>query len=262
VTLSRAVLALLRRTLRLFGQELVPTHQVPERTLAGLQATEFALVFDIGANRGDFLHWSLRRYRFLEMHCFEPLPEPFAELQSLARRSSRLDRRVWAHNVALGDRAEDAIMFAHREHLVSSSLLATTARTLELFPQAQKQQSTTIRTERLDDFVAQHGIVIAHPTLVKMDVQGFENRVIEGGLKVLAQCHVLIIEINFERLYEGQASFREIFLALDELGFEYRGNLDQLYANDGKIISCDCMFVSSAFGALSRPRLGHEGFPH
>lgn len=249
LTPSRVFQALLRRAVRLLGLELVQRQQVPERSLAGLNRVEYQLVFDIGANRGDFIRYAQGVFRFREMHCFEPLEEPFRELQTVASTYSQPGKTIHAHPVALGEENGETVMHFHSDHSVSSSLLAATDRTGELFPQSRLHEQRIIRQARLDDYVRQTGIVIRSPFFIKMDVQGFEDRVIQGGREVVAKADLIMLEINFEQLYQGQASFRQLFDLLDELQFSYQGNVAQLYSDDGRILSADCLFYGPRFSS-------------
>jgi len=52
-----------------------------------------------------------------------------------------------------------------------------------------------------------------------------------------------ILEVCLDKLYEGQAEFKEITELLYELGFKYAGNLNQTYADDGHVIFIDAVFV-------------------
>lgn len=247
-TLQWFFLGVCRRSLRyLFGYELIKTHEVPERTVAGLQHLTFEIVLDIGANDGNFLRWAHRHFAFKEMHCFEPLPGPYRDLVKLTKGLSGRRCKIFPHNVGLGSRAEKTKIFLHREHSMSSSLLTSTQKNLDLYPSIEAQEEVEIEIETLDDFFARRGLSVASPCLIKMDVQGFENRVIEGGLKTIAQAQVLILEINFEKMYNGQATFKEIHQVLDDMNFVYRGNLAQLCAKDGTILACDAIFYSETF---------------
>jgi hypothetical protein len=79
--------------------------------------------------------------------------------------------------------------------------------------------------------------------LVKLDVQGYEDRVIKGGCATLARARACIVEANIEALYEGQARFPDLLLAMGELGFRYSGNLDQTYDDDGQVVYFDAVFT-------------------
>ncbi|MBS2038460.1 FkbM family methyltransferase [bacterium] len=247
LTPSRLLQAFLRRAVRPFGLELVDKQQVPERTLAGLNHIEFQILLDIGANRGDYIHYARRVLKFREMHCFEPLPGAYRQLQDTARRLAVPGLKIQTHNLGLGEENTETLIFHHPNHSVSSSLLPTTAQTGDLFPASREQEQCKIRLARLDDYVFENQIEMRSPSLIKMDVQGFENRVIAGGAQTVGSADVLQIEINFASLYQGQASFRELFEQLHQLGFSYRGNLAQLYSQDGQILSADCLFYHQRF---------------
>ena len=80
--------------------------------------------------------------------------------------------------------------------------------------------------------------------LIKVDVQGFEDKVIAGGVETFKKAKVVLIENSFVELYESQPLFDDIYMKLKELGFEYRGALQQKIAkNTGQIISEDSMFI-------------------
>jgi len=88
---------------------------------------------------------------------------------------------------------------------------------------------------------------IDEPLLVKIDVQGFEDRVISGGRSTLGRAAVVIVESSFEHLYDGQVLFDEINDAMRRIGFCYRGNMAQLRSpDDGRVLQCDAIFVRCA----------------
>ena len=80
--------------------------------------------------------------------------------------------------------------------------------------------------------------------LIKLDVQGYEDRVIKGGKKILKKAKALILEVNLDSLYQQQATFNEIIQMLDDLGYSYGGNFDQAYDNDGHVIYFDAVFLN------------------
>lgn len=54
---------------------------------------------------------------------------------------------------------------------------------------------------------------------------------------------VCISEVDFDVLYDGQCTFKDILSLLDALDYRYVGNLDQVYGNDGHVIFADAMFI-------------------
>jgi len=56
---------------------------------------------------------------------------------------------------------------------------------------------------------------------LKMDIQGAELEVIEGGQRTLSSVLGIVTEVSFARMYEGQPSFAELHLAIEKLGLEF-----------------------------------------
>ncbi len=79
--------------------------------------------------------------------------------------------------------------------------------------------------------------------LVKLDVQGYEDRVIRGAQNIFQRAKVCVLEVSLDPLYSRQASFKDIFLLLDSLRFRYAGNLSQIYGDDGHVVFFDAVFV-------------------
>ena len=69
------------------------------------------------------------------------------------------------------------------------------------FPFAIKEKTEVIEVRRLSNVVRE--LNLRDPLLLKLDVQGFEDRVIAGGEDVVARAKIIIIEVSFQPLYEG-----------------------------------------------------------
>jgi len=209
----------------------------PAHNLLGLRALGVRTVLDVGANEGQFAREALRWFPEAHVYSFEPLPDAFAKLASWSRN----EERVTSVNCALGDRDEKLAIHRHRQHSPSSSLLRTTELSTTLYPFTATQESVDVPVCRLDDWAASQPLHA--PLLVKLDVQGYEGRVIRGGQHLLSQAAACIVEVSIDMLYEGQSTFSEIFNALDRLTLRYAGNLNQVYAADGHVIYLDAVFV-------------------
>jgi hypothetical protein len=83
--------------------------------------------------------------------------------------------------------------------------------------------------------------------LVKLDVQGLEDKVIAGGNTTISQAACVLTEVSFQVLYDGQPLFDDIHCSLQQMGFEYAGNWDQLLdPKDGKPLQADAIFINPA----------------
>jgi hypothetical protein len=80
-------------------------------------------------------------------------------------------------------------------------------------------------------------------TLLKLDVQGNELRVLRGGRRTLSRVDHVLCEVNFDLLFEGQASFAEIHDELAKAGFRYAGALLQIHGENGRVVFADELFT-------------------
>ena len=143
-------------------------------------------------------------------------------------------------NYALGNENGEKTIYLN-EYSPSSSILEMNELHKKAFPFTEKTIPEKIEIKKLDEISTDLNLV--KPLLIKIDVQGFEMEVIKGGLKTIKQADIIIIETTFEELYNGQPLFHEIYTFLQELGFIFKGNFDQLTnPNDGNILQADSVF--------------------
>ncbi len=195
----------------------------------------FKTIFDIGANEGQFAGAILKLYPTAKIHSFEPLHNTFLKLQENFKNNIN----VTPYNFALGKYNEDRDIFCN-EYSPSSSLLEMLDLHKTNFDFAVKVQPSKISIRRLDDFFNQP---VVGPVLLKIDVQGFEMNVLEGGKNVLKQADVLLIEVSFVRLYKDEPLFDDIYSYLVKEGFYYAGNVEQLMGSDNQILQADALFI-------------------
>jgi hypothetical protein len=77
-----------------------------------------------------------------------------------------------------------------------------------------------------------------------MDVQGYENRVIEGGINTIKKSKVIITEVSFCELYKNQVLFDHIYKEITNLGFDFKGFIDlSFHPVTGLSLFADAVFV-------------------
>lgn len=231
---------MLRGGINRLGFDVIRLHRSPKRTLLGLAGLDIGAIIDVGANEGQFARLITGFFPHAQLYCFEPLPGPFQRLSDWARTQ---DGRVRCFPVALGDQEGEIEMHLHEQHTPSSSLLAATDTCHRLYPQTLAERKVPIRVSTLD---RELGDVIVHlppGTLLKLDVQGFEDRVLRGAERVLAKCKSVVLEVCVDPLYEGQADFFGLASVFQKSGFRYAGNFDQSYGPDGRVVFFDAVFV-------------------
>jgi FkbM family methyltransferase len=222
----------------MLGMHVVRKHNVPSHTWLGLGNRPINTIVDVGANRGQFAREARRRFPFATIHAIEPLPGPFRDLQAWG---SQQGGAVITYQVAAGDQAKTMTMNVHVDHSPSSSMLFATELTHKLYPFTERKETIQVGVDLLDSIL--DGVRLEQEVLVKLDVQGVEDRVIRGASAVLACASVVIAEVSIDVLYDGQATFRDVFMGLDALDFDYIGNLDQAHTGSGRVTSLDAVFI-------------------
>ncbi len=228
--------------------QAVKNHEREKAQLAPWQQLKqfnIQTIFDIGANTGQFA--SVARSLFPEGHiyAFEPLPGVYRELV----KNKKGDQNITPVNLGLSDRSTQVQMFCSA-FSPSSSLLPMGALHRSEWPESDRQSMVDVRVIRLDEWVQENEVAIKENCLVKIDVQGHELGVIKGGVETLRRSRLIVIEVSFYELYEQQPLFEDIHDALRDLGFIYRGNIEQHYSKKHhKILFADAIFENMKISA-------------
>ena len=234
---------LVKKAFNLAGLDIIRACQNPRHTMLGIKRLPIRTVIDVGANEGQFAKWISSIFSEARIYCFEPLPRPFKALNGWAESRAGL---VKTFNAALGDEEGIARMHRHLEHDTSSSLLYTTGTNEKLYPFTKKQDVINIKITTLDKAMTNLSSELVPDVLLKLDVQGYEDRVIRGGSETLGKTRVCILEVCLDSLYDGQASFSGLLNQMRAMGFRYAGNLEQAYARDGHVVFLDAVFLRDA----------------
>lgn len=198
----------------------------------------FNIVLDIGAARGT--HTLLFRYLFpdAKIIAFEPLPESFA----LLTRRTQGQPNIECHKFALSNQEGDMdFHLGGQGYTNSSSLLPMGATHMKLWPGSGTEQCIKVQTRCLDSLIK---IKSNDRIFMKMDVQGGELMVIEGGEKVLSAVDTVVVEASMQSLYTGGSTFHELYEKMHSMGFVYAGIIEQAFSPDGsgEVIQNDVIF--------------------
>jgi FkbM family methyltransferase len=229
-----------KKTFNLLGLDVIRISNNPRHSLLGLKNMPIRTIIDVGANTGQFGRFVSTFFPDASLYCFEPLPEPFKKLSQWAENQNG---RVKVFNLAMGEFENDINMFYHSKHSPSSSFLKTTPISETLYPFIRNQVEIPVKLTTLDKFVDNLRDSLIPDILIKVDVQGYEDRVIQGGAETLHKAKACILEVALDELYDRQATFKDILILLSGLGFRYVGNLEQTYADDGHVIYVDSVFI-------------------
>jgi FkbM family methyltransferase len=181
----------------------VPDIPLALRRLAGRSFTP-ELIFDVGAFRGDFARSALAVWPNARIACFEPLPHGAQQIVDLKRRFPRID----LHAAVVGAEEKDGVEM--RVANASSTMLPDAHNAdypLKTFPQ------TTV------DAAVRNAYQGRAPDLLKLDVQGYELRVLEGAEKSLGGVRAILSELSLLDIHQGVPLLDEMLSWLSKRGF-------------------------------------------
>ena len=200
-----------------------------------LNDLKIALVLDVGANVGQFAT-ELRTFGYGgRIVSFEPVSLAFRDLEG----RSKTDPAWEVMNIGLGENDERRTMQIDRGSRFNS-ILSKRPELAIISNVNQDMTEETIQIRRLDSIFDQ---VCPSKTdcFLKIDTQGYERQVLQGGNKSLAHIKGLQLELSLTPLYQDQPTIDEMLSYLREHGFVLwsmqRGFADmgtgQIYEVDG-----------------------------
>lgn len=162
---------------------------------------------DVGAYRGDVSKTLRILFPKATIYAFEPVIENY----ELAKRILRRDN-IRLYHFALDQKTGRAMLYVHKNSALSSLLPS---------PRARMERNERVPITTLDSFFRKKEI--KEDVFLKIDTQGNEDRILKGAKNLLTRVSIIHIEMSFERFYQGQALFQEIYALLTRSGFRFVG---------------------------------------
>lgn len=169
-----------------------------------LRSHGVTVVLDVGANHGQY-GAELRRFGYTgEIVSFEPLSEPWLSLDARARA----DGRWRALRFAIGAEDSEVTINVAGNAGASSSVLPMLDSHVSAAPDARYVGAETVPQRRLDD-LAPSLVGSDDRVFLKIDVQGYEQSVLDGAQRLLDSVVGVQLELSLVPLYEGGVDWRE-----------------------------------------------------
>ncbi len=197
------------------------------------------VVYDVGAANGVLSRGLVKLKNVRAVYAFEPIPSAFEELSKNTHGCTNIEK----YNIALGDEDNEATIWVALDSRDSSSLLKMKTLHKDELPYASYDSyPETIQVARLDEFAAQKNI--PPPNVIKIDVQGYEDRVIWGGANTISHADFVILEMSFTPLYDNSPLFDDIYKQMRDLNFQLVGVGGQLHGVSGLSLQVDGIFYN------------------
>lgn len=174
------------------------------------------VIFDVGANIGEFTNYILSLGENLELHCFEPVCLTYERLKKRLENHTG-GVRLFLNPVGLSDRQGDATINIYGEYAGTNSLYkrCSAVATHPLFSTSQEQKITLTT---LDLYVKERSV--ERIDLLKIDVEGHELKVLEGAVASLADGKVGCIQFEYGGCFQDSgARLEDIFKLMKSNGY-------------------------------------------
>ncbi len=205
------------------------------------------IYLDVGANTGQTIDFINKLFNNVTIYSFEPTPELFEDLQqkyinhsnihlskyALADEDGRLDFYQSGFSPTNSCLEPNTILFKKLNHRITETL--------------EKSTRIKVQGRKLDTWYEQ-SLNNENIDIVKLDTQGSEYNIINGGLKTLrTKVNLLYFEVHYLDLYKHSIPFYKIFELLYENGFYYYCHIASHRRNKYQVLESDVFFMNDAF---------------
>ena len=184
------------------------THEVTAiRQLIG-DLGDGSVVFDVGANRGEWTALFLTIFPAVRIRCFEPS----SMASSLLTKRFAENSSVMIERIALSDEIGTQTLWSDEP---GSGLASLIKRDLSQFG-IDYSTEEVVQVSTLDRYCEQSKL---NPLVIKFDVEGAELKALNGGRKVLANAKIVQFEFGGTNI-DSRTYFRDFFHFFAEMGFK------------------------------------------
>ena len=232
---------IIKKIMRKFGVDIKrysPVTNEAAQLMAILENNKINTVFDVGANIGQFGKYLRGAGYNGRIISFEPLELAWEKLY----KESKSDK-LWTvcKRTAIGD-IHGEIIINVAGNSASSSILNMLEIHKKAAPISEYVGREKVELNRLDT-LAQEYILNDSNIFVKIDTQGYEDKVLIGAEDIMNNVAGIQIELSLIPLYEGQCLYDEMIEKLKNLGFKLWG-LTPAFIDpaNGRLLQIDATF--------------------
>lgn len=200
------------------------------------------ILFDVGANAGQYAQEARRQGFKGRIISFEPLPDAHKKLL----KNSKKDPLWIVHErIALGSKRGTGIIHVS-ENSYSSSFLKITQRLLSNTPDTRYVKKINVGVTTLDSVFNSY-VKKSNKVFLKIDTQGFESEVLKGSIKNLRNISGIQLELSTEPLYEKQKTYEYFLTFLKKYNFRLWSIIPGYWnTKTGQMLQFDGIFIKKS----------------
>lgn len=180
------------------------------------------IVFDVGANVGDWTKLALEINANLAIHCFEPGSQAYKKLAS-----RNFPESVVCNNTGLSSANKEEKLYLFDESSTLNSLHQRTG--LEVYKIKTPEKTETIQLETLDSYCEKNKIV--EIDFLKMDIEGHELEAFKGATRMFKEKNIKMVQFEYGGCnIDAKVLLKDIF----EFFKTYDYKLYKIYPNEIK----------------------------
>ncbi|WP_145596195.1 FkbM family methyltransferase [Candidatus Pelagibacter sp. FZCC0015] len=174
---------------------------------------ENPMIFDVGGNKGQSVTKFKKIFKKPIIHSFEPIK---SEIEIMSEKFKN-DQDVKLNNFALGESiGEKNFNITAQTGASSFNKINKNSKWAEVRSKEEKttvnefSKLTKVKISTLDKYFNSENI--NHIDLLKIDTQGYEDKVLEGSIETLSKNKIkaIVTEVVFDNCYEKYFSFSDI----------------------------------------------------
>lgn len=158
-----------------------------DHVLPSLLGTDAPILFDVGANVGNYTQLLHRQFPKATIHAFEPHPKTFKHL------TTNVSPFAQCHNSGLGSEESSLILYDKADQ--DGSTHASMHEKIITHEHLQQTVEHTVQVRTLDQVADK--LNIKHIDFLKIDTEGYEFEVLEGATGMLETNQISIIQFEF-----------------------------------------------------------------
>jgi FkbM family methyltransferase len=173
------------------------------------------IVFDVGANIGDWTALALNINPHLQVHCFEPSVATFQRLQTRDFGGGA----VTCNNLGLSSAAGETTLYVFSKGSGTNSLYRRQGLE-DGFGLTTQQYEETIRLNTLDAYCQHVGVEVID--FLKVDVEGHELEVFKGATEMLTQGNIKRIQFEYGGCnIDARVLLKDLFEFFEPYGYTF-----------------------------------------